>query len=363
MPTYKDKKTGLWFCKFYYTDYTGKRKQKKKMGFKLQREAKEWEQNFLQSKQGSMDMTVQAFADIYLEDMSNRLKEISVKSMKNRIDNYVLPYFGNTPMNEVTPVMVRNWQNDISKADVKRGTGKLKPTSLRLIDSTLTGLFSYAVNYYGLSSNPCKQAGNIGSLKPEKVQFWTLKEFKKFISCIPAEDITNITIFTTLFYTGIRVSELLALTPADIDITNHHISITKNYHRMNRRDVITPPKTKKSIRSISIPPFLVKLLKSYMGHLYEPDQDQRIFTCTNRTILNYLKKYADLAGNKQIKVHDLRHSHASMLIEMGFSPLMIAERLGHEDVSTTLNRYSHLYPSKQQEVSTKLEENKIIVPF
>lgn len=363
MPTYKDNKTGLWYCKFYYTDYTGQKKQKKKKGFKLQREAKEWERNFLEQKQGSANMTVKNFTAVYLDDMRNRLKEVSIKAMKNRIDNYILPYFGDIPINEVTPVMVRNWQNDISKTDVKRGLGKLKPTSLKLIDSTLTGIFSYAVNYYDLPSNPCKKAGCIGSFKPEKIQFWTLQEFKTFIDVIPENDITSITIFTLLFYTGMRIGELLALTPNDIDLSNNSINVNKNYHRIDKKDVVTPPKTPKSKRIIAIPPFISDMLKGYMKHLYEIGPDERIFTCTNRTILNHLKKYAGLSGNKPIKVHDLRHSHASMLIEMGFSPLMIADRLGHENVSTTLNRYSHLYPSKQQEVSEKLETNKIIVPF
>lgn len=363
MPTYKDPKTGLWFCKFYYTDYTGKKKQKKKMGFKLQREAKEWEYNFLQQKQGSTSMTMKNFTKIYLDDVGHRLKQTSTNAMKSRIDNYILPYFENTPVNEITPQMVRQWQNDISKSTVKRGSGKLKPTSLKLMDATLSGIFAYAEKYYNLPYNPCKKAGSIGSFKPEKVSFWTLNEFQQFINAIPQKDVTSIVMFTTLFYTGMRISELLALTEEDIDFEKCTISITKNYHRINKKDVITPPKTPKSNRIITMPIFLANMLKEYMGHLYSLEPDERIFTDTNRTILNHLKKYAQLAELNPIKVHDLRHSHASMLIEMGFSPLMIADRLGHENVSTTLNRYSHLYPSKQNELAEKLENHKILVPF
>jgi integrase len=363
MPTFKDQNTGLWYCKFYYADYTGKKKQKKKMGFRLQREAKEWEKDFLERKQGSVSMTLGNFSKVYLEDVSHRLKQTTTRALESRINNYILPYFKDVPVNEITPQMVRQWQNDISKEAIKRGSGTLKPTSLKIMDATLSGIFAYAEKYYYLPGNPCKKAGSIGSFKPEKVSFWTVEEFQKFIDVIPNRDITSITIFTTLFYTGMRISELLALTPHDIDINKRTISITKNYHRISKKDVITSPKTPKSKRTISIPPFIADLLQQYTSHLYSIEADERIFITTNRTILNHLKKYADAAELKPIKVHDLRHSHASMLIEMGFSPLMIADRLGHENVSTTLNRYSHLYPSKQEELTKKLEMNKILVPF
>ena len=75
MPAYYDEKTKSWYCKFYYTDYTGPKKQKKKRGFKLQREAKEWERNFLETQQADLSMTFENFVKIYNEDMKHRLRE------------------------------------------------------------------------------------------------------------------------------------------------------------------------------------------------------------------------------------------------------------------------------------------------
>ena len=112
MPIYKDEKTGTWYCKFYYQDYTGAKKQKLKRGFKLQRDAKEWERTFLEKMQGTPDMTFQALYDLYIEDMSHRLRENSVAGKKNVFKNRILPYFKDKPVNAITPADVRAWQNE-----------------------------------------------------------------------------------------------------------------------------------------------------------------------------------------------------------------------------------------------------------
>lgn len=103
MPAYYDEKTKTWFCKFYYTDYTGVRRQKKKRGFKLQREAKEWERAFLEKQQGTPDMTFQALYDIYMEDMGYRLRPGTIRSKESTFRNRILPFFADKPVNTITP--------------------------------------------------------------------------------------------------------------------------------------------------------------------------------------------------------------------------------------------------------------------
>lgn len=112
MPAYFDESTKTWFCKFYYTDYTGAKKQKKKRGFKLQREAKEWERAFLERLQGTPDMTFQALYDLYIEDMSHRLRQNSIDGKKNVFKNHILTYFKDKPVNAITPTDIRAWQNE-----------------------------------------------------------------------------------------------------------------------------------------------------------------------------------------------------------------------------------------------------------
>ena len=114
------------------------------------------------------------------------------------------------------------------------------------------------------------------------------------------------------------------------------------------------PKTPKSKRNISIPDFLYDDIQNYISKLYGIQNDDRIFYFTKSALSKEIKTSAEKAGLPPIRIHDLRHSHASMLIEMGFTPLEIAERLGHESVKTTLDTYSHLYPDKDQQLADAL---------
>ena len=150
-------------------------------------------------------------------------------------------------------------------------------------------------------------------------------------------------------------AELLALTYNDIDLEKRTISVNKSYQRIEGRDIITPPKTPKSKRIITIPSFLTEELKGYISHLYGIMADERMFRFTKSYMEHEIIRGIKASGVKRIRLHDIRHSHASLLVEMGFTPLAIAERLGHEKIETTLNTYSHLYPNKQGELADKLE--------
>ena len=149
---------------------------------------------------------------------------------------------------------------------------------------------------------------------------------------------------------------MLALEYADIDFKDCCLTVNKSYQRLGDRDVITPPKTPKSIRNISIPKFLSDELKNYTGKLYDLRKHDRIFPYTKHFFEHEMKRGTKDGEVKRIRLHDIRHSHASLLIELGFSPLAIADRLGHEKVETTLNTYSHLFPHKRDEVAEKLQD-------
>ena len=147
----------------------------------------------------------------------------------------------------------------------------------------------------------------------------------------------------------------LRLTPADVDLVKNTITINKTFQRINGRDVIWSPKTPKSNRVVTIPQTLANCLKEYMDKCYEIQPDDRLFPYTKSFLNHEMLRGCKKSGVKKIRVHDLRHSHASLLIEMGCQPLLIADRLGHEKIQTTLNTYSHLYPNKQAEVAAQLE--------
>ena len=158
-----------------------------------------------------------------------------------------------------------------------------------------------------------------------------------------------------LFYTSMRSGELLALTPADI-LPTKRVDINKNYAKVKGEELLLEPKTPKAKRCISIPDFLYDDIHEYISKLYGFGKGDRIFYFTKSALEKEIKRASKKTGLTPIRVHDLRHSHACMLIEFHFTPLEIADRLGHESVKTTLDTYSHLYPDKDQKLADRLNQ-------
>ena len=347
MKAEKDKKTGKWLIQYRYTDWQGKRRKSTKRGFATKREAEEWLRNFLITQKADFDMKFAEFWKMYCADMETRLREHTMRTKKYIVELKILPYFGNKRVNDITAADIRQWQNEL----IKMG---YSPTYLKTINNQLSAIFNYAVRYYDLKSNPCAKAGSMGKSKAEEMDFWTGEEFRKFIDSVMNKRLSYMA-FMTLYWTGMRMGELLALNPKDVDLEKRTISITKSYQRLGKKDVITPPKTPKSKRVITIPEFLAADIKDYMDSLYELQENDRLFPITKYYLEHEMQRGIKESGVKRIRVHDLRHSHASMLIELGFSPLEIANRLGHEKVETTLNTYAHLYPNKQTKLAERLD--------
>ena len=347
MKAEKDKKTGKWLIQYRYTDWQGKRRKSTKRGFATKREAEEWLRNFLITQKADFDMKFADFWKMYCADMKTRLREHTMRTKKYIVELKILPYFGNKRVNDITAADIRQWQNEL----IKMG---YSPTYLKTINNQLSAIFNYAVRYYDLKSNPCAKAGSMGKSKAEEMDFWTGEEFRKFIDSVMNKRLSYMA-FMILYWTGMRLGELLALNPKDVDLEKRTISITKSYQRFGKKDVITPPKTSKSKRVITIPEFLAADIKDYMDSLYDLQEDDRLFPITKYYLEHEMQRGIKESGVKRIRVHDLRHSHASMLIELGFSPLEIANQLGHEKVETTLNTYAHLYPNKQTKLAERLD--------
>lgn len=347
MKAEKDPKTGKWLIQYRFTDWQGKRRKSTKRGFATKREAEEWLRTFLVTQKADFDMKFEEFLKMYYADMETRLREHTMRTKKYIIDLKILPYFGQKRVNDITAADIRRWQNEL----IKKG---YSPTYLKTINNQLSAIFNYAVKYYDLKGNPCTKTGSIGKSRAEEMSFWTIDEFRQFVDCI-MDKRQSYMCFMILYWTGMRLGELLALTSADIDLDKHTISITKSYQRLGKKDVVTPPKTPKSKRLITIPEFLVADIKDYMDSLYEVQEDDRLFPVTKYFLEHEMQRGIKASGVKRIRIHDLRHSHASMLVELGFSPLEIADRLGHEKIETTLNTYSHLYPNKQVKIADRLD--------
>ena len=197
----------------------------------------------------------------------------------------------------------------------------------------------------------------MGTEERKEMKFWTKDEYKKFADEMMDKPVSYYA-FEMLYWCGIREGKLLALTAGDFDFEKGTVTISKSYQRLHGEDVITTPKTKKSNRTIKMPQFLCEEIQDYIGMLYGYKKKDRIFPISKNYLHREMDRGSRAAGVKRIRIHDLRHSHISLLIDMGFSAVAIADRVGHESIEITY-RYAHLFPSKQTEMAKKLEYERM----
>lgn len=192
------------------------------------------------------------------------------------------------------------------------------------------------------------------------MKIWTLENFTLFLTKVQKEEPKLA--FKLLFWTGMRIGELLALTFADIDFENNIIKINKTLSKINNTILITDPKTKASIRNIQCPIFLIEEIRKYKNNFYDSKENQRIINMTRHGLSRYIKIYSERLGLEKIRLHDFRHSHASFLLNKNVNILVISKRLGHESPSTTLNIYAHLLPESNDYLKSILNEKNFLSP-
>lgn len=347
MPSYKDKDAGTWYCKFYYIDYEGKRRQKWKGGFLLKRDADAFEAEFLSSAAFAPNMPFSAFLDLYRNDVDSRLRASTIQAREFKIKNLIIPHFGDKGVGEISALDVRRWQNELIERD-------LSQNYIRVTHGVLSAVFNHAIKFYGLRTNPCTLAGL--PVKPneqaKQMRFWTFEEYNRVISEV--KDLKARTAISLLYWSGMRKGELLALTWSALDLENRACDISKSYQRIRGKAVITPTKTGEQ-REILLPVVCVDQLKEYRAATYSPDPEAHVFPWEKRFIEQGIMDGASASGVKRIHVHGLRHSHASLLISQGSNIVLISKRLGHSKISTTLDTYSHFFPDDERKAVEDLD--------
>ena len=339
---------------------TGKQIQKYRSGFATKKEARAEYSKLILSTPDELtekkeEVTFKKFIqEIYLPWYKTQVKESTYKNRYATIEKH-FAYFYKMNTDKIEPIHVQNWQLKLAK--------NYSPNYVRIIQGMLAVAFDRAI-VLGLSKkNPARMIGNVKSRKP-KIDFWTLEEFQKVISLLYKGDYYEHYLFISywlLFMTGMRIGEAAALQWSDIDFETGILSINKNLYYKTMTDYkFVETKTQASIPDIVIDDDTLKELKEWK------EVQQKVLTncdfvmsysgipTSKHTLPRALEKLAELAGVHRIKIHTLRHSHASLLISMGENPLIIKDRLGHEKIQTTLGTYGHLYPNSNFEVAKKL---------
>lgn len=343
-----------------YNPITGKQIQKYRSGFKTKKEAREEYSKLVLTSTEELtekkeSISFQTFIEeTYLPWYKTQVKESTYLNRRSTIQKH-FAYFYKMATDEIEPIHVQNWQLELAK--------EFSPNYIRIVQGMISIAFDRAVVLGIAKKNPSRMIGNIKS-KKTKVDFWTLEEFQKVISLLYKGDYYEHYLFTSfwlLFMTGMRIGEAAALQWSDIDFETGLLSITKTLYYKSMDDYkFVEPKTQASVRTIYIDADTINELRAWREVQKKVLKNCDLVLSYNgiptskHTLPRALEKLAGLAGVHRIKIHALRHSHASLLISMGENPLLIKERLGHEKIQTTLGTYGHLYPNTNLEVAKKL---------
>lgn len=344
--------------------FTGKQKRTTRRGFKTQKEAKKAERELLLSieENGFTDHsskpTFKEVSDLWLESYETTVKPTTYQNTKNYLNAIIEHHFKDIRIESVSVAKMQKIVIELSKKYV---------TYLNYL-SIINRVFKYAVHLDIVQTNPVDRIIRPKQQKPRKEKIaLTKKELNKFLT-LAKKDARPVlyTAWHTLAYTGLRRGELLGLEWSDIDFKNKTISVSKTLVTINGKLSTQSPKTKRSARTISLDDTTVQVLKDW-----KLEQKKLFFKLgvksKNIVITNTKGGYFDFAhfrdelryflGKhklKQFSVHSLRHTHASLLFEAGIEPKTISDRLGHSNIQTTLDMYTHLNDKQRSDVADRL---------
>ena len=347
----------------YISPDDGKRHRSCKRGFDKRREAVAWVANSLPDIIAQLEhpfavkesMTMGELIDEYLADalLDDNIEPTTMNTKRSCITNHILPFFKDMVVQEITATDIKNWQRQL-KGYQKPNGSHYSPTYLRSVEAQLSAIFNYAVKYYGLPKNPI--VDRMGSKDAPPPTIWTLDEYRAFQTQIEDKPVYYYA-FEVLFWTGVRLGEMLALTPDSIDFDKKTITINKAMRLLDGGLKKGPTKTHKP-RTVYAPDFLLDELREYLDSLGEYDSNTLIFPVSKTRLHSMIDQHSQLADIPRITVHALRHSHASLLEHLGIPRVAIKKRLGHslKNAADVTTGYIHAYVSTDVLVPKILHE-------
>ncbi|MEI4452092.1 site-specific integrase [Bacillus velezensis] len=344
---------------------TGKRKRKT-MTLKTKKQAEEMYHAIKKANSDGLltsykEVSFPTLVSIYLEQCKLHHKPNYFNIEKYTIEKHILPHFENCIVKKVT----HNEIQDFQRLLIKKGLENKTINNTMII---LSKIFDIGIVEDVLIKNPCAKVKNLSIVK-KQMKFWTPDQFKEFINLISNNEFIFKVFYTTDYLTGMRLGEILALQWKDLDNARREINVYKAITYINQEYIITSPKTKNSIRRISINSKLIALLDQWKqkqkeifdGLGIKQTEESYMFQYKDRPptkdiFSRKIKQICKRGNIEPIRFHDLRHSHVALLINQGEDYLVIKERLGHGSVAFTMNTYGHLFPNKQKETADRLDD-------
>lgn len=350
---------------------TGKRIRKKKHGIDTLAEAKMIESELRQTDTTKLlkereNISFEKLAELFFEQSKYEHKPSYNYSKRANFESHLLPYFKNADIRNISRSHIREFRDELID------NSNLSYNTINKIILLLKKIFDVAVDEELIENNPCSKIKNL-RIEKKNMEFWTPTEFSQFLEYLKDEN-TDVDcyelIFYTLFFTGIRIGELLALTWNDIDFYRREINVNKSSSQIKGQIVVSTPKTKSSIRRISIHPKLANMLdewKQKQRNIFNNqfalshEESTQVFQFKlNETTRFHVRKKMDTIYKhhhdlKKIRIHDFRHSHVALLIDNREELVTIKDRMGHSSITTTIDVYGHLFPNRQQEMADRLD--------
>lgn len=361
---YKDKKTGKWYYSISlgFDAVTGKRIRKFRRGFNSQKEAYEAKTAELKASQdmgkiSNSGMDYSTFLEqLFIPEYKSK---VQITTFENRMHvlKKIMNHFGKNKIDNITNIDIQFWKNSLTEQHSQNYS--------RMVYGLFSQTLEKAVSLGMIKNNRAKQVGTVPKEKV-KVEFWTKEEFEKVLSTFNLDDYYehySFVIVWLYFMTGLRVNEATALRwKEEIDLDRGTLTVNHSLRLKNRNDwSLGPTKTKAALRTIAIDADTISILKKWKKYQEEFGDIKLVLSYDGSptwksTVARIITRHAKLANVKPIQAKGLRHSHASFLInEYNANPLIIKERLGHEDIKTTLSTYSHLYPNVNFEIAKNMK--------
>ncbi len=346
----------------------GKRKQKKKRGFKTKKEAQqaliEAEHSILKNGiyyEPSKTLYKEYLVD-WLSDKKTIIRESTFKTYSWLIYKYIIPFLGDLELSKIKPIDIQKMYNNLIN------NNQLSRDNIQKIHSLIKDSLNKAERWGMIQRNVASLVDRPKSFRKE-MKIWSVEEVKKFLDISIGS--RYYVAFLLALTTGMRQGEILGLRWKDIDFENNSLSIVQTLSH-DGKSFNSQAKTKTSLRSIILPNETLKILKDHQNMvLLEKQQndilyiDNNLVVCTNigtpclpRNILRTFYSLIKKAELPRIRFHDLRHTHATLLLKQGVNPKIVAERLGHSNIKITLETYSHVLPSMQTDSANKI--NKLL---
>ena len=375
MPVYNEKNKNKWtkkgehyYFRCYYVDSYGKRRQKQSKMYMSSALAKEAERKFLEVTSVTNESPTKIKFDTvfyeWLDVKKMQIKPSTFYGVKHKTIKYILNYFSGSTLKDICLPQITEWSNALWNNGNSIDYNNVIITYAKEI-------FSFGRDNYGIDAKVIgrlqkKKNANVKSkIKDSEHNFWTPEEFSTFIQVV--DNKLYSLMFTFLYYTGLRLGEMIALTWNDVDFQRQTISINKSFTNKCEEEtyIITSPKTNNSVRIVDIDDKLMNLLKEYYkeeSKVYNFNNDVFIFGnyvhISPTTFKNHLDRYITIAGVKRITPHGFRHSHVSLLIHLGCDSREVANRVG-DTIQVIENTYYHMFPQKKNHTVSVLNNIKL----